>query len=98
MLRGVNIAGFIGSLFRVAVLDGGDVHMCLDLLVGNLMHVHFFLCAMHALVTHCDETLCSNVYWPRTSQLVTKLTAQHLPTGEMKGGSDDVTRFLIDVS
>ena len=93
MLRGVNLAGFIGSLFKASFLNADDVHMCLDLLAVNPVQLHF-LCAMHALIVHCDERLCANEHWPGTSRFCTKLTVYKRPTGDVSWES----HVLINVS
>lgn len=71
----------MGSLFRASFFNADDVHMCLDLLVVNPLQLHF-LCAMHALIVHCDERLCANEHWPGTSRFCTKLTVHKHRTGE----------------
>lgn len=97
-LRGVNLAGLVGSLFNVSFVNADDVHMCLDLLVVNPMRLHF-ICAMHALIIHCDERLCVNEHWPGTSRFCAKMTAHNQSTRDVNCEDyDDIARVLINVS
>jgi hypothetical protein len=93
-IKGFKIAGFIGSLFKVSILNAEDVYVCLDLLVEKPVQLNF-LCVMHTLVIHCDDKLCTDEHWPGTSRFCSRLIMIHnRPPGEMNVDADDV----IDVS
>ncbi|KAJ7192165.1 hypothetical protein GGX14DRAFT_701434 [Mycena pura] len=57
--RGVNIAAFVGSLFRVGVLHAGDAHYCANVLL-RAGPSFVKLLAVHALVVHSGPTLCAS--------------------------------------
>lgn len=50
-----------------------------------------FICAMHALVIHCDDKLCADEHWPGTCRFLGKLRL---------AGRDEpgVIHFVIAVS
>ncbi|KAH7928870.1 hypothetical protein BV22DRAFT_1126227 [Leucogyrophana mollusca] len=58
-LRGINIAGFVGSLFDARISTAEDVSLCLSLLVEGTPHFDR-LCAMHALLIQANDKLCKN--------------------------------------
>jgi hypothetical protein len=62
--------------------------MCLDLLVEKPVQLNF-ICAMHALVIHCDDRLCGDEHWPGTCRFCARLAGRDEP---------GVIHFMITVS
>ncbi|KAH7883028.1 hypothetical protein F5I97DRAFT_1816109 [Phlebopus sp. FC_14] len=58
-LRGVNKAGFMGSLFTARVATAEDIALCLSLLLEGEKHFDR-LCAMHAVLVQANDKLCKN--------------------------------------
>lgn len=95
-MKGVNIAGLIGSFFTVGILSGNDVHRCLELLVDSLANFDR-LCAMHALIVHSNDKLCKSRFASATSFFREKLSVQDPATGHFSWGDSGPSRFLVAV-
>ncbi|KAJ7112030.1 hypothetical protein C8R43DRAFT_1242837 [Mycena crocata] len=72
--RGVNIAGFMGSLYRVGILSGRDAHECLTALLSTALHLR--LLAAHALFVQCGDRICAGDSGIRTVMIRDRLSAR----------------------
>ncbi|KAF9224886.1 hypothetical protein BS17DRAFT_766226 [Gyrodon lividus] len=80
-LRGVNKAGFMGSLFNAKVATAEDIALCLSLLVEGDKHFDR-LCAMHAVLIQANDKLCKNRNLPALMCLKENITAKDPESGE----------------
>ncbi|KAJ7637438.1 hypothetical protein B0H17DRAFT_1217096 [Mycena rosella] len=70
---GINVAAFVGSLFRYELVSGDDAHGCLDVLLSTGSSF-LKLQAAHAAIVHCGELIyagktgCSCVQPPQRTQ------------------------------
>ncbi|KAF9457894.1 hypothetical protein BDZ94DRAFT_161557 [Collybia nuda] len=96
-LKGINLAGLLGSLFRVDILRGDDVHLCLNHVAANAVEFHP-LCAIHALVTHCGKKLCRRTLLPGTNRFWALMSTTSRQTGQFIWAYDDMSfELLMDV-
>ncbi|KAJ7466282.1 hypothetical protein B0H11DRAFT_2049083 [Mycena galericulata] len=91
--KGVNIAAFIGSLYRYQLIDGNDAHHCLDVLLCTERHF-LKLQAAHALIVHCGSRICAGEDNAQTIVVRTRL-AGCCPEGYSVWGSDPVSHALL---
>ncbi|KAF9238051.1 hypothetical protein BU15DRAFT_48080 [Melanogaster broomeanus] len=80
-LRGVNKAGFMGSLFDAKVATAEDIALCLSLLLEGDKHFDR-LCAMHAVLTQANDKLCKNRNLPALMNFKENLTIKDPESGE----------------
>ncbi|KAJ6536889.1 hypothetical protein B0H19DRAFT_1270585 [Mycena capillaripes] len=92
--RGVNIAAFMGSLFRYDLISGDDVHHCLDMLLSGGLHF-MKLQAAHALVVHCGAGICAGQTGIATARLRRRLEARG-PDGKFVWGPHDESHVLLE--
>ncbi|KAJ7681347.1 hypothetical protein B0H17DRAFT_1205878 [Mycena rosella] len=91
--RGVNIAGFMGSLHRVGILSGRDAHRCLDSLLWTGLHF-LRLLAAHALFVQCGDRICAGDSGVQTAILKERISARR-PDGRFVRGAHDEGYVLI---
>ncbi|TFK69828.1 hypothetical protein BDN72DRAFT_581875 [Pluteus cervinus] len=93
-LRGVNIAGFLGSLYTAGITTADDIHLCLNFLVN---HPPDFtrLCAMHALIVHANDKLCKSKHVAGTTAFRDKLSVRNPETGAFIWGDSPSNQFLL---
>ncbi|KAJ7136879.1 hypothetical protein C8R44DRAFT_948597 [Mycena epipterygia] len=93
--RGVNIAGFMGSLYRVGILSGADAHECLDGLLGTGLHF-LKLLAAHALFVQCGKRICAGESGVRTAVLRERISARDLNgSGCFVWGPNEESNVLV---
>jgi hypothetical protein len=89
----VNIAGFLGSFYRVGILSGRDVHRCLDALLNK--GVHFLkLLAAHALFVQCGDRICAGDSGAQTALLRQRIS-ERSPGGRFVWGQNDEGHVLV---
>ncbi|KAJ7436835.1 hypothetical protein FB451DRAFT_1417205 [Mycena latifolia] len=91
--RGVNIAGFMGSLYRVGLLSGLDAHRCLDALLCTGLHF-LKLLAAHALFVQCGDRICAATSAAQTALLKERISARH-PDGRFVWGPDEESHVVV---
>lgn len=97
VLTGVNIAGFVGSLFSAGIVTAEDIHLCLDLLVNS--SVDFLrLRAMHALIVHANDKLCKTKHAPFMRRFRQQVSVQCRRSGHFIWGRNELSRLLVAVS
>ncbi|KIJ64687.1 hypothetical protein HYDPIDRAFT_89578, partial [Hydnomerulius pinastri MD-312] len=74
-LRGVNKAGFMGSLYNAKVATAEDIALCLFLLTEGEKHFDR-LCAMHAILVQSNDKLCKNRNLPALMQFKEIITSK----------------------
>ena len=89
LIRGTNIAGFMGSLFTAGIVTADDIHRCLESLMENAAE-YDRVCAMHALVVQANDKLCKSKSAP-----FMKRFREAFPDHNQGVG---ISRFLIEVS
>ncbi|KAJ7493827.1 hypothetical protein FB451DRAFT_1491253 [Mycena latifolia] len=93
MSRGINIAAFMGSLFRFELISGSDMHACLETLLST--GAGFFkLQAVHAAFVHCGERICVGDTGRATALVRSHLTARG-PNGQFLWGPHDESHVLL---
>ncbi|KAJ6541047.1 hypothetical protein DFH09DRAFT_1368397 [Mycena vulgaris] len=92
--RGINIAAFMGSLFRYGLISHGDVHHCLDILLSTGLSF-MKLQAAHAAFVHCGERICAGDAGLSTALVRTRLVARG-PDGRFVWGPHDESHALLE--
>ncbi|KAJ7907559.1 hypothetical protein B0H13DRAFT_2662352 [Mycena leptocephala] len=92
--RGINIAAFMGSLFRYDLLSGRDVHHCLNTLLSGVRNF-MKLQAVHALVVHCGMAICGGDIRAATEGFCRRLQARG-PDGLFVWGQHDESHALLE--
>ncbi|KAJ6579789.1 hypothetical protein B0H10DRAFT_906787 [Mycena sp. CBHHK59/15] len=93
--QGVKIAAFLGSLYSVGILGGGDAHHAIEVLFAEGPNFSKLLAA-HALFAHCGDRICSGRDAVRTVMLRDHL-AQRYPNGTFIWGPTELSHVLITV-
>lgn len=94
----MNIAGFMGSLYRVGILSGEDAHGCLDGLLGTGLHL-LKLLAAHALFVQCGERICAGESGVQTALLRERISARDSSgSGRFVWGPNEESHVLVLVS
>ncbi|KIJ16420.1 hypothetical protein PAXINDRAFT_155113 [Paxillus involutus ATCC 200175] len=98
-LRGVNKAGFMGSLFNARVATAEDIALCLSLLLEGDKHFDR-LCAMHAILVQANDKLCKSRNLPALMRLKENITAKDPESGKYVWAttphSDAILKDMLD--
>ncbi|KIK96880.1 hypothetical protein PAXRUDRAFT_10515 [Paxillus rubicundulus Ve08.2h10] len=98
-LRGVNKAGFMGSLFNARVATAEDIALCLSLLLEGDKHFDR-LCAMHAVLIQANDKLCKSRNLPALMHLKENITTKDPESGEYVWAtsphSDAILKDMLD--
>lgn len=94
--RGVNIAGFMGSLYLNNLIAGNDAHRCLDTLLCGRPHF-LKLQALHALIVHCGARICAGKTGEYTAVLRGRLETRGAD-GRYLWGPHEESHVLLEVS
>ncbi|KAJ7743459.1 hypothetical protein DFH07DRAFT_964101 [Mycena maculata] len=92
--RGINIAAFIGSLYRYKIVSGRDAHRCLDILLSTGLHC-LKLQAVHAMFVHCGQRICTGDAGLDTTHVWTRLSARS-PDGRFVWGPIAESHALLE--
>ena len=96
-IRGVNIAGFIGSLFNVKMISAEDVFLCLFLLLGGEKHFDR-LCAIHALLIQANDKLCKSRNLPNLAEFKARLIERDPVSGLYRRASESPALTILQVT
>ncbi|KAJ7090850.1 hypothetical protein B0H15DRAFT_837084 [Mycena belliarum] len=91
--HGVNIAAFMGSLYRVGLLNSNEVHRFLDVLLCTDLH-YVKLLAAHALFIQCGDRICAGTSASRT-EMLKKRISERRPDGRFVWGPNEESHVLI---
>ncbi|KAJ7685935.1 hypothetical protein B0H17DRAFT_1225237 [Mycena rosella] len=91
--RGINVASFMGSLFRYELISVADVHACLDVLL-SAGPGFLTLQAAHAAVVHCGERICAEGPGLDLAHLRLRLCGR-TADGRYVWGPHDESRILL---
>ncbi|KAJ7087078.1 hypothetical protein C8R44DRAFT_861886 [Mycena epipterygia] len=92
--RGINIAAFVGSLYRYELVSGADAHGCLDVLLSTGLSF-LKLQAAHALFVHCGQRICAGHTGLDTALVRTRLGARG-PDGRYVWGPHAESHALLE--
>ncbi|KAH7910394.1 hypothetical protein BJ138DRAFT_1126911 [Hygrophoropsis aurantiaca] len=93
-LRGINIAGFLGSMFSARIGTAEDVALCLSLLLEGSPHFDR-LCAMHALLVQANDKLCKNRNRHSILRFREAITLKDKVTGTYLWAPSEHAHFLL---
>jgi hypothetical protein len=96
-LRGVNKAGFMGSLFNARVATAEDIALCLSLLLEGDKHFDR-LCAMHAILVQANDKLCKSRNLPALMRLKENITAKDPESGKYVWATTPHSDAILKVS